>query len=176
MCESETETSRFGRVLRRRFWIRNLKWILCIRMNVLGLTDECEDLWIFSLRSRRWFTPCEGNTQRREKAALFISSPPFSLSRALVLEISLFALKTTGACYAGLANLNPLKCNNSASGKISPTGFVQVMENLDSRGILWISFSRLGKSWNLIVSLWKSWKIIVLFGRLVTADDKARVT
>ena len=64
-----------------------------------------------------------------------MSSPPFSLSRALVLEISLFALKTAGACYAGLANLNPLKCNESASGKISPTGFVRVIENLESRGI-----------------------------------------
>ena len=114
-------------------------------------------------------------TRKGERRQLsLIYSPPFSLSRSLVVEISLFAPKTTGACYAGLANLNPLKCINSASGKISPTGFVQVMENLDSRGILWISFSRFGKSWNLIVSLWKSWKIIVLFGRLVTTDDKGR--
>jgi len=75
-------------------------------------------------------------TRKGERRQLFlISSPPFSLSRALVHKISLFALKTTGACYAGLANLNPLKCNESASGKISPTGFIQVMENLESHGI-----------------------------------------
>ena len=37
---------------------------------------------------------------------------------------------------------------------------------------LTISFSRPGKSWNLIVGPWKLWKIKVLFGRLVTADDK----
>ena len=39
-----------------------------------------------------------------------------------------------------------------------------------------ISFLRLGKLWNLIVGPWKSWKIKVLFGRLVTADNKARIT
>ena len=37
-----------------------------------------------------------------------------------------------------------------------------------------ISFSRPGKSRNLIVGPRKSWKIKVLFVRLVTADDKAR--
>ena len=62
-------------------------------------------------------------TRKGERRQLsLIYSPPFSLSRSLVLEISLFAPKTTGACYAGLANLNPLKCNNSASGKISLLG------------------------------------------------------
>ena len=30
------------------------------------------------------------------------------------------------------------------------------------------------KSWNLFVGRWKSWKIKILFGRVVTADDKAR--
>ena len=40
-----------------------------------------------------------------------------------------------------------------------------------------ISFSRPGKSWNLIIIFepWKSWKIKVLFGSLVTTDDKARI-
>ena len=38
-----------------------------------------------------------------------------------------------------------------------------------------ISFSRPGNSWGLIFGPWKSWKIEVLFGRLVTADDKAWV-
>ena len=52
---------------------------------------------------------------------------------------------------------------------INATGFVRIME-------FKISFSRPGKSWNLIVGPWKSWKIKVLFGRLVTADDKARIT
>ena len=36
-----------------------------------------------------------------------------------------------------------------------------------------------GKSWNLRISFsWpgKSWKIKFLFGRLVTADDKVRIT
>ena len=33
-------------------------------------------------------------------------------------------------------------------------------------------FFKAGKSWNLIVGPWKLWKIKVLFGRLVTADDK----
>ena len=37
-----------------------------------------------------------------------------------------------------------------------------------------ISFSRPGKSWNVIVGTWESWKMKALFGRLVTADDKAR--
>ena len=36
-----------------------------------------------------------------------------------------------------------------------------------------ISFFRLGKSSNLIVG---PWKMKVLFGRLVTADDKGRTT
>ena len=59
-------------------------------MNVLGLTDECKDLWIFSLRSRRWFTPREGKTQRREKAALrnFLSSF-LPLARACPRDFSL---------------------------------------------------------------------------------------
>ena len=39
-----------------------------------------------------------------------------------------------------------------------------------------ISFLRLGNLWNIIVGPWKSWKIKVLFGRLVTADNKARIT
>ena len=85
-----------------------------------------------------------------------MSSPPFSLSRALVLEISLFALKTAGACYAGLANLNPLKCNESASGKISPTGFVQVMENLESREFKNFIF----KAWKVMEFNCRSLKII----------------
>ena len=36
------------------------------------------------------------------------------------------------------------------------------------------SFSRPGKSWNFIGGPWKSWKIEVVFGSLVTADDKAK--
>ena len=37
-----------------------------------------------------------------------------------------------------------------------------------------ISFPKPGNSWNLIIGVWKSSKIKVSFGRLVTADDKAR--
>ena len=36
-----------------------------------------------------------------------------------------------------------------------------------------ILFSRPWKSWNLIVGPWMSWKINILYGSLVTADDKA---
>ena len=58
-------------------------------MNVPGLTDKCKDLLIFSLRSRRWFTPREGNTQRREKAALFnILSSFLPLARACPRDFS----------------------------------------------------------------------------------------
>ena len=96
-------------------------------------------------------------TRKGERRQLsLISSLPFSLSHALVLEISLFALKTTGACYAGLANLNPLKCNESASGKISPTGFVQVMENLESRGNQEFHF----KAWKVMEFNCRSLKIM----------------
>ena len=95
-----------------------------------------------------------GKGERRQLS--LISSPPFSLSRALVLEISLFALKTTVACYAGLANLNPLKCNESASGKISPTGFVQVMENLESREFKNFIF----KAWKVMEFNCRSLKIM----------------
>ena len=38
-----------------------------------------------------------------------------------------------------------------------------------------ISFSRPGRSWNLVIGPGQSWKINVLFGRLVTVDDKARI-
>ena len=166
MCKLETETSRFGRVLRRRFWIRNLKWILCIRMNVLGLTDECKDLWIFSLRSGRWFTPREGNTRGRKKAALLnLLSSFLPLARAR-LSSRFLCSPWTGACYVGIANLNLLKCNKSASGKISPTGFVQ-FKNFIFKAWKFMEFN--------CQSL-KIMEIIVLFGRLVTADDKVRVT
>ena len=37
-----------------------------------------------------------------------------------------------------------------------------------------ISFSRPGRSLNLIVGPWKSWKMKGVFGRLITADGKAR--
>ena len=105
-------------------------------MNVLGLTDECKDLWIFSLRSRRCFTPREGNTQGREKAALLnLLSSFLPLARSFSRFLCSPWKQPVPGCYTGLANLNPLKCSESASGKISPTGFVQVMENLESRGI-----------------------------------------
>ena len=38
-----------------------------------------------------------------------------------------------------------------------------------------ISFSRPGKSINLIVGPWKSWKMKVVFGRLITADGNITV-
>ena len=47
-------------------------------MNVLGLTDECKDLRIFGLRTRRLFTPREGSKQPLSLARLssrFLSSP-----------------------------------------------------------------------------------------------------
>ena len=40
---------------------------------------------------------------------------------------------------------------------------------------LGISFSRPGKPWNLIVGPSTPWQIEVLFRRLVTTDDKARI-
>ena len=43
---------------------------------------------------------------------------------------------------------------------------MQIMENVESHGILRISFSRPGRSWNLIIGARKSWKIKVLLGRL----------
>ena len=52
------------------------------------------------------------------------------------------------------------------------SGFVQVMENFESN--LRISFSRPGKSWNLIFGLGKWWKIKAMSVRLVAADVKAR--
>ena len=38
-----------------------------------------------------------------------------------------------------------------------------------------ISLVRPGNSWNLLFGPWKSWIIKVLFGRLLTADDKASI-
>ena len=61
--------------------------------------------------------------------------------------------------------------------KASMIIFVRVRTGLGKPGKSWnlrILFSRPGKSWNLIVGPWESWKIKALFGRLVTAGDKAR--
>ena len=55
-----------------------------------------------------------------------------------------------------LANLNPLKCNESASGKISPTGFVEVVENLESRGNQEFHF----KAWKVMEFNCRSLKIM----------------
>ena len=43
---------------------------------------------------------------------------------------------------------------------VHETGFIQVMESLESRRIVqYLSFSRPGKSWNLSVGHGKSWKM-----------------
>ena len=68
------------------------------------------------------------------------------------------------------ASSSPLKGTDTKKNKSSLTGdftriltgFARVMENLQSHGIVIISFSRPGKSCNLGVVHGKSWKISML--------------
>ncbi len=78
----------------------------------------------------------------------------------IVLRCHLHCNKTRPICL----KFSPLLCHlvNNVYGTAHVSGFIWVMENLQSHGILEFSFSRPGKSLNLSVGHGKSRKMVLI--------------